>query len=179
MKYILTEAQYNRLVEGDISHLKRLMFKYWDTHQQKFSSTFYKLFDVSEWASGDQVQEFYLEWIGGIEKVYELMKNVEGDTMVAQGGTYNFRFKIENVEMIKGEVFYDVLADGDGEVEINTGTNYQPEVIDRLYDAVYNPDIGWEVIDEIKDLIREEVREKVVDYPCHLSELNFGNKRDF
>ena len=179
MKYILTESQYNRLVEGDLSYLKKLMFKYWDTHKEKFSSTFYKLFDVSEWSSGDQVQEFYLEWIGGINKVYELMKNAEDDTMVARGGTYNFRFKIENVELLKGEVFYDVLVDGDGEVEINFGTDYEPEIIDRLYDAAHNPDVGWEVIDEIKDLLREAVREKVVDYPCHLSDLKFGNRKDF
>lgn len=179
MKYILTETQYNRLVESDLSYLKKLMFKYWDTNKEKLPSIFYKLFGISAWASGDQVFEFYLEWLGGMEKVYELMKNAEGNTMVAQGGTYNFRFKIENVEMLKGEVFYDVLADGDGEVEINTGTDYQPEVINRLYDAVYNPDIGWEVIGEIKDLLIEEVREKVVDYPCHLSDLKFGYRKDF
>jgi hypothetical protein len=179
MKYILTEAQYNRLVESNISYLKKLMFKYWDTHKEKFSSSFYKLFDISEWSSGDQVQEFYLEWIGGIEKVYELMKNAEGDTMIARGGTYNFRFKIKNVELLKGEIFYDVLVDGDGEVEINISTDYQPEIIDRIYDAVSNPDIGWEVVDEIKELLRERVREKVVDYPCHLSDLKFGNRKDF
>ena len=132
MKYILTETQYNKLVESDLSYLKKLMFKYWDTHQEKLSSTFYKLFDISEWSSGEQVQEIYLEWLGGMGKVYELMKNAEGNIMVAQGGTYNFRFKIQNVEMLKGEVFYDVLVDGDGEVEINISTDYQPEIIDRI-----------------------------------------------
>jgi hypothetical protein len=179
MKYILTETQYNRLVEGNLSLLKKLMFKYWDTHKEKFSSSFYRLFDISEWSSGDQVQEYYLEWIGGIEKVYELMKNAEGNTMIARGGTYKFCFKIKNVELLKGEVFYDVLVDGDGEVEINISTDYQPEIIDRIYDAVSNPDIGWEVVDEIREISRETVRDKVVDYPCHLSDLKFGNRKDF
>jgi hypothetical protein len=179
MKYILTEVQYNRLVEGDISHLKRLMFKYWDTHQQKFSSTFYKLFDINEWSQEDQVMELYLEWVGGIGKVYELMKNAEDTILVAKAGTYNFRFKIENVEMLKGEVFYDALVDGDGEVEINIGTDYEPEIIDRIYDGANNPDIGWEVMDEIKDIVIDTVKEKVVDFPCHLSKLEFGYKKDF
>jgi hypothetical protein len=116
-----------------------------------------------------------------IGDAFELIKNVEGNTIVAQGGTYNFRFKILNVEMgnENTEVFYDVLVDGDGEVEINFGTDYEPEIIDRLYDAAHNPDIGWQVIDEIKDLLRETVREKVVDYPCHLSDLKFGTRKDF
>lgn len=179
MKYILTESQYSRLVEGNLSHLKKLMFKYWDNNKEKLSPSFYKLFDISEWASGDQVLEIYLEWLGGMEKVYELMKNAEGDIMVAQGGTYNFRFKIQNVEMLKGEVFYDALVDGDGEVEINISVDYEPEIIDRIYDAVTNPDIGWEVMDELRDLVRDTVREKVVDFPCHLSDLKFGYKNDF
>jgi uncharacterized FAD-dependent dehydrogenase len=181
MKYILTEAQYSRLVESNLSHLKKLMFKYWDTHKQKFSSTFYRLFDISEWASGDQVQEFYLEWIGGIEKVYELMKNAEDNTMIARGGTYNFRFKIKDVEMgnENTEVFYNVLIDGDGDVEINVGTDYEPEIIDNIYDGITNPDIGWEVKDEVIDIIKETVREEVVDYPCELSMFEIGNRRDF
>ena len=90
MKYILTEAQYSRLVESDLSHLKKLMFKYWDTHKEKINSTFYRLFNITPWTSEDQVQEFYLEWLGGIGKVYELMKNAEDNTMIARGGTYNF-----------------------------------------------------------------------------------------
>jgi translation initiation factor IF-1 len=32
---------------------------------------------------------------------------------------------------------------------------------------------------EILDLIKEVVREKVVDYPCELSSFEIGNKRDF
>jgi hypothetical protein len=181
MKYIVTESQYNRLVESDIQKLKKIMFKYWDTQQEKLSKNFYKFFDINPYINNntDEVEKLYLEWLGGIKKVYELMKNVEGDTMVARGGTYNFRFKIENVELLNGKVFYDVLVDGDGEVEINFGTDYQPEIIDRLYDAAHNPDVGWEVIDEIRDLLREQVREKVVDYPCHLSELKFGYRKDF
>jgi hypothetical protein len=183
MKYILTEDQYNRLVESDIQKLKKIMFRYWDTQQEKLSKNFYKFFDINPYNTNntDEVEELYLEWLGGIEKVYELIKNVEGNTIVAQGGTYNFRFKILNVEMgnENTEVFYDVLVDGDGEVEINFGTDYEPEIIDRLYDAAHNPDIGWQVIDEIKDLLRETVREKVVDYPCHLSDLKFGTRKDF
>jgi hypothetical protein len=181
MKYIVTESQYKRLIESNIQELKKIMFRYWDTQQEKLSKNFYKFFDINPYIdnNSDEVEELFLEWLGGIEKVYELIKNVEGNTMVAQGGTYNFRFKITNVEMLKGEVFYDVLVDGDGEVEINISTDYQPEIIDRIYDAVSNPDIGWEVVDEIKDLLREVVREKVVDYPCHLSDLKFGNRKDF
>ena len=84
------------------------------------------------------------------------MKNAEGNTMVAQGGTYNFHFKIKDVEMgnANTEVFYNVLIDGDGDVEINVGTDYQPEIIDNIYDGITNPDIGWEVKDEVIDIIK-------------------------
>jgi hypothetical protein len=183
MKYIVTESQYKRLVESNIQELKKIMFRYWDTQQEKLSKNFYKFFDINPYIDNnrDEVEELFLEWLGGIKKVYELIKNVEGNTMVAQGGTYNFRFKITNVEMgnKNTEVFYDVLIDGDGEVEINVGTDFEEEIIDNIYDGITNPDIGWEVKNEILDLIKEVVREKVVDYPCELSSFEVGNKRDF
>jgi uncharacterized protein (UPF0261 family) len=59
------------------------------------------------------------------------------------------------------------------------GADHQPQFIDRLYDAAHNDEIGWEVIDEIKDVVRETVREEIVDYPCHLNDLKFGGRKDF
>jgi len=126
--------QYNAL-EKEILPFKKYVFKYWDKHGGGQFKTIMSL----------------------------LLKSFEKKNFVGQGGSYNFNFYITNSRLYDEkeeypEVYFDAIVDGMGEVDITTDDG---EVYDRISQAILDDDIGWEVDEEIKDVMQETL-EKIL-----------------
>lgn len=150
MKYIITESQHSRNVE----HLKEPMFRYWDMNGGKDYKTAMKLFSLPP-ASSTLVEDWLLEWMGGEEEVLKMLRKYEGRVMNGNAGTYDFKFYLDGVRMYTHggvEIYFDAIVDGDGDVQITVDDR---DIIDNVYDAHLEEDIGWEVDSEIRDTIVE------------------------
>ena len=161
MKIIITEQQYRLLQKRnqDYEHLKGPLFKYWDTKGPDMSDWALKFFGIQdEWSL---VLKWLIEWYGGIERVYEILKPYENKIYRAELGTYDFKFKVSGFR-ISGDLevdyidnlWFDAEVDGNGIVDIDHGDGV---VIDNVYDAHSNEDFGWEVDEEMKEAININV----------------------
>lgn len=178
MKYIITESQYVKLNRVNIEHLKEPMFRYWDINGPENYKSTMKLFSIPP-AGVTLVEDWLLQWMGGVEKVLKMLRKYEGKVMNANEGSYDFDFYLENVRMyIHGgvEIYYDAIADGDGKVEINqNGIEY-----DNIYDAHLDEDIGWEVDDEIKDTIRDVLEIEIpVEFTIIIDSIKITSPKKF
>lgn len=147
--------QYEGL-EKEINHFKKFIFKFWDKHGGGQLKTIMGLFSIRP-AAKLVLAHWLIEWYGGSEKVKQLIKSLENKNFVGQGGSYNFNFYIKNSRLYDDkedypEVYFDAIVDGMGEVDITTDDG---EVYDRISQAVLDDDIGWEVDEEIKDVMME------------------------
>jgi hypothetical protein len=153
--------QYNAL-EKEILPFKKYVFKYWDKHGGGQFKTIMSLFSIRP-AAKLVLAHWLIEWYGGSEKVKQLLKSFEKKNFVGQGGSYNFNFYITNSRLYDEkeeypEVYFDAIVDGMGEVDITTDDG---EVYDRISQAILDDDIGWEVDEEIKDVMQETL-EKIL-----------------
>jgi len=153
MKYIITESQLKK----SIDHLKEPMFRYWDINGSKDLKMARQLFNIPPPAS-TTVQEWLLEWMGGEDELYKILKKYEGRDLRGIAGTYDFKFYVDNVRIYVHEgveIYFDATVDGDGKVSIE-GPGF---TIDTVYQAHMNEDFGWEIDDEIRDTIVETLEE--------------------
>jgi len=157
MKIIITEQQYKLLQKSkhSVEHLKSPLFKYWNKNGPDVSDSTLKLFGVNdEWST---VLKWLIEWYGGIENVYKILKQYSDKIYRAELGSYDFKFKVSGFR-ISGDLevdyidnlWFDAEVDGNGEVYIDHGDG---EPIDNVYDAHLNEDFGWEVDEEMKEAI--------------------------
>jgi hypothetical protein len=163
MKIIITERQYNLLSESK-NNLKHFLFKYWDMKGPDTSNTTMQLFSVG-FDERPIIQNWLIEWYGGINKVLKMLNQFEGTTYKGLGGSYDFHFKVSDFrrssDLDMDEInnfWFDAEVDGNGEVYIEQDNG---SIIDNIYDAHNNEDIGWEVDEEIKEIIDEEISKHV------------------
>ena len=156
MKIIITEQQYKKIQETkSLEHLKSPLFKFWDKNGPEISDSTLKLFGISDYWT--IVLKWLIEWYGGVENVYEILKPYENKIYRAELGTYDFKFKVSGFR-VSGDLkidyidnlWFDAEVDGDGIVDIDHGDGI---VIDNVYDAHNNEDFGWEVDEEMKEAI--------------------------
>jgi hypothetical protein len=153
MKYIITESQLRK----SIDHLKEPMFRYWDINGPKDLKMARQLFNIPPPAS-TTVQEWLLEWMGGEDELYKMLKKYEGRDLRGQAGTYDFKFYVDNARIYVHEgveIYFDATVDGNGKVNIE-GPGF---TIDTVYQAHMDEGFGWEIDDEIRDTIVETLEE--------------------
>ena len=153
MKYIITESQ----LRNSIDHLKEPMFRYWDINGPKDLKMARQLFNIPPPAS-TTVQEWLLEWMGGEDELYKMLKKYEGRDLRGQSGTYDFKFYVDNARIYVHEgveIYFDATVDGNGKVNIE-GPGF---TINTVYQAHMDEGFGWEIDDEIRDTIVETLEE--------------------
>lgn len=175
MKYIVTESQQLKNIE----HLKQPMFRYWDAKGPNYYEMSIKLFSIP-FAAKPLVQEWLLEWMGGVDKLYKLLDEYVGKVMNCQQGSYNFNFYSDYVKIYVHdgvEIYFDAVVDGGGEVMVNLDNG---QILDNVYDAARNDKVGWEVVDEIRDIISETL-ERIIDiqFPIHVNAINITKSGEF
>lgn len=162
MKYIVTESQ----LRNSIDHLKEPMFRYWDMSGPKDFKMSMKLFSIPP-AGSTLVQEWLLEWMGGEDELYKMLKKYEGLDFRGISGSYDFKFYIDNLTIYTHdvvEIYFDAVVDGDGKVNIE-GPGF---IINTVYQAIMNEDFGWEIDVEIRDTIRETL-EEIIDIEFYIN----------
>jgi hypothetical protein len=156
------------LLENDYQNKKELskksLFKLWDREKSmgKKPKIHYALIKTLNMSYYD-ISELLVEWYGGIEKVYRLIKNrlvnkvITTNNLEGLGvrvGGYDFRFSIEELYLRKsqggGYEFEVPLKIIDGGVSIYDGSYIDLTDIDSI-----NDNLWWELSYEIKDIIKD------------------------
>ena len=99
-------------------------------------------------------------------EILDRFKGIEFNTAdYPSSGGYDFKFSITNVTSYRdgdsiGGMLKDVIWEVDASVNLNgaTVTLFTTGEEEKLGDAIDNPDIGWEIESEIKEVIRDILR---------------------
>ena len=99
-------------------------------------------------------------------EILNRFKGIEFNTAdYPSSGGYDFKFSIINVTSYRdgdsiGGMLKDVIWEVDASVNLNgaTVTLFTTGEEEKLWDAIDNPDIGWEIESEIKEVIRDILR---------------------
>lgn len=142
---------------------KKFAFNYWDKFgpkRDKFLYNFIGLDDNNRYTLPFDVYEWLVEWYGGSEGINRKIRQYSGKLIIAQSynmGSYDFEFKPKNLIFMDNQIQYDGVIIGEGIVDINNGT-YE---FDNILDAIQDEDIGWEVKDEVVDIMNETLSLKI------------------
>lgn len=160
IRKVLLENDYLRRKE----FAKKTLFKLWDREKSmgktpKINEDIAKILNVTYYNLG----ELLVEWYGGVEKVYRLIKNRLVNKVITTNnlgrlgvsvGGYDFSFSIGELNLRKtqggGYEFYIPLKIIDGGVSIYDGSYIDLTDIDSI-----NDNLWWELSYEIKDIIIE------------------------
>lgn len=156
MKYKLTSEQLKKLVPKS---LKKAVFRFWDNQKgiDNIRSTmsffsipaqFYK--ETFKWS---------IEWYGE-DKINQKIEEISNKIMKGVDGSYDFNFYLKNggIDVNEQEIYFDVVAEGSGKVQVI----WKDKILyDNIYDASNSDEVGWEVKDEIKDIVYDEIRYKL------------------
>lgn len=145
---------------------KKSLFKLWDREKSvgkppKIHYALIKTLDMSYY----DMSELLIEWYGGVEKVYRLIKNrlvnkvITTNNLEGLGvrvGGYDFRFSIEELylrESQGGGYEFEVplkIIDGGVTLIFSTG-----EYVDLTDISSIDDELWWELSYEIKDIIKD------------------------
>jgi len=171
MKYVITESQHTLFLKEKFAHLKESIFRYWDINGGKNIKTTMKLFSLPTNTS-IMIQEWLLEWMGGEEEVTNSLKKYVGRVMEGVGGTYDFKFYVEDLRIYTHsgiDIYVNAVVDGDGKIEVNLDNG---DILYNIYDANKDEDIGWEVDSEIRDIIVETLEDMIgIEFPISVDQL--------
>jgi len=149
MKYIITESQY----EGIANKFKRLVFKFWDVNGPTLSRQMYKILGIDLYHAyklETYFQDFLVEWMGGEDKFNEFLKRDEGKTFQISDGGYNFEIFVDDITVHNFGVYLDIKVKPGGTVTL---IFQEGEPTLSLEEALANEKFGWEINDEVKDVI--------------------------
>jgi len=111
------------------------------------------------------ITEDELDYLFEVEgEILDRFKGMEFNTAdYPSSGGYDFKFSIANVTSSEGDsggVIKDVIWEIDAYVNLDgaTVTLFTTGEEEKLWDAIDNPDIGWEIESEIKEVIRDILR---------------------
>jgi hypothetical protein len=152
MKYIISESQKNSSMELH----KKMMFKYWDINGPKDLNFARRLFGIhTKFIS--EVENWLLEWMGGEDKVFKFFDKYTNKVFIGDKGSYNFKFYLTDTRLNTShgiEIVYNAFIDGRGDVSIITDDE---NIINNIFDAISDENINWEVYDEIREIVREDI----------------------
>ena len=161
MKIIISELQYNRLVEDiespmdSLEKYKPVCFKYWDRFGPGITNKMLNVLGINKYVNRFEYRKVLYQWLrefigveDAINKTYEYLKN-DGHHVICGG--YDFTFEVPDIEFI-GEI-------GDLTIMVDNSSH-------KISDIINDEEIGWE--------IEGEVMECVVDYLKINVEDKFG-----
>lgn len=170
----------------DFEHLKTPMKTYWNLHGPKVDRHVLQLFGIP-WRHNGIVVEWLVEWYGGVDAINSIISKYDNKIYRADAfnmGTYEFKFKINDLKLGNSDyiISYNAVVDGSGEIDV---TDDDGNTFYTIYDAYINDDMewGWEIKDELRDIMNETV-EKIIDmgFEVYADEVsiveNFLNKID-
>jgi hypothetical protein len=158
IRKVLLENDYLRRRE----FAKKTLFKLWDREksmgkQPVINDAITQTFDVTVY----DLNEMLIEWYGGVDKVYEIIKNRLSNKLITTDkiqelgvnvGNYDFTFEFKNMKMRRSrsggydlELQMNII---DGGVELMTDGEY----IDLMNPSSVSDDLWWEISYEIKDI---------------------------
>ena len=135
----------------DFEHLKTPMKTYWNLHGPKVDRHVLQLFGIP-WRHNGIVMEWLVEWYGGVDAINSIISKYDNKIYRANAfnmGTYEFKFKINDLKLGNSDyiISYNAIVDGSGEIEV---TDDDGNTFHTIYDAYINDDMewGWEIKDE-------------------------------
>jgi len=161
MKIIITEKQYNRLLESENEEerAKKALFSIWQDELDSEGKIDFdpKIVDYigHRPKGGPKVHELYRDFLGGwdemVEKSYELMDRTFDTNDYDFRGGYDFRFKVQGHSDYEEDntLLVDCPIESDGKVTLIM-TDGETHLLSKIE---YNPDLWWEVESEIVSLI--------------------------
>ena len=162
IRKVLLEADYLKRKE----FAKKTLFKLWDREksmgkQPIINDAIINTFNIPSY----HLKEMLVEWYGGVDKVYKIIKNrllnkiITTNDLTNLGigvGGYDFTFEFKSIKLIKsqgGGYEFDIKMDIiDGGVNLIMTTD---EYVDLTNPSSVNDDLWWEISYEIKDIIIE------------------------
>ena len=160
-------------------NLKKVLYKIWDK-EPKVGSSLIRLLGLNEGQYYDVVMRLFVEYLGGIDSVKNIIDEKFDNILVGKEGGYNFKFKVQNykIQQNKEGTWYlcdvYVLIDPKGEVVLmNDGETYTLEEIPEIF-----PEDNWEVENEIRDVVENKIFDEVtsktgVPVQCQI-DIDFG-----
>jgi hypothetical protein len=169
-------------MSDDLSRLKPSVFRLWDTQTKPDVKQTMKLFGIHPRIAEIALFKWLIEWYGGYDAVVEIIKPIIDEVYRAQAGTYDFEFYIsdfyfEVTEYEAPEIYFDVVFDVNGDVYIGAElTNGEP--YDKIWKALDDENISYEVQTEIKDTILDKIYD-ILDVPFYFVIDEMNGKRNF
>ena len=170
MKIIISESQYNRLVEDIESPMDSLVkykpvcFKYWDRFGPGITNKMLNVLGINKYVNRFESRKVLYQWLKefigveeSINKTYEYLKN---DGHHVKCGGYDFTFEVPDIEFI-GEIgdLTIMVNDEDGTVDLIMVDNSSHKISDIINDK----EIGWEIKSEVEDCVADYLKINVED----------------
>jgi len=159
MKIIITEKQYNRLLESENEEerAKKALFSIWQNELDSEGKIDFdsKIANYINYKPIGRTHELYRDFLGGwdkmVEKSYELMDRTFDTNDYDFRGGYDFRFKVQVHSDYEEDntILVDYPIESDGKVTLIM-TDGETHLLSKIE---YNPDLWWEVESEIVSLI--------------------------
>jgi hypothetical protein len=166
--------------ESEYDNFKPLLFRFWEENPPK------SIEDVKETMNYFSIPNTHdvfvypwlIEFYGGLDKLNEEYNKFVKVVMRAQLGTYDFNYYITKIDITSfGDVYLNAIVDGDGEVEL---ADDDGEIINNIFDATKNESMGWEIEDEIKDvLIYSFAKNKEIPFDVYVDKIAITSPKKF
>lgn len=165
MKILISESQYNRLVEDIESPMDSLVkykpvcFKYWDRFGPGITNKMVSVLGIKKYVGRFEYNKVLYQWLreyigveNAINKTYEYLKN-DGHHVICGG--YDFTFEVPDIEFI-GEIgdLTIMVNDEDGTVDLIMADNSSHKISDIINDE----EIGWEIKDEVMECVADYLK---------------------
>jgi hypothetical protein len=186
MELLITENQYDKLT--DTLSLKKTLFKFWDKFGGEINDNFLNMFGFKNRTKSVDgldiytLRRFLIEWRGldeSLNMAKEIAeKNPHKIDFQPWSGGYIFDFDTDNVEINDNQIYLDVLVNlKGGTVDlIMVGGETQD-----LEDAINNNDYGYEIENEIEDVISDYMIDNITNktgIPVVFNSVLYKNSRE-
>ena len=159
--------------EKEILPFKKYVFKYWDKNGPGHFKTIMGLFSIRP-AARLVLHHWLIEWYGGEAGVTKILRQLHNKLFIGTGGSYNFKFYLKNSTFYDNregypKLYFDVVVDGYGDVAAST---FDGVVYDHIAQAINDEGIGWEIDEEIRDIINDHIRNLVPGFDPVIDSMN-------
>lgn len=175
MKIIITEEQYNNLINGSIpDRVKKLIINFWENEKENNGDALFDEEDLKYFGVNvgnkekNELGKMFFDFVGE-QKIYEFLDSLIGNEFSttnfpdANIGGYNFKWAFTQYEIDESKdrpyiYFWYIVLEGNVRLMMTDNPN---DTID-IFQAMRNKDYGWEIKYEINDIIQECVEDLVL-----------------
>jgi len=167
MKIIISDNQYNLLKESvAIKNIEGLK-KYWRNQQKKGQQIRFYKEDLDFWGITTRQEKYYAqqafrELVGDDEFTKKFIKKLFGKTFSTKDfsekivGGYDFEWVITDMDYRNYDFYLDGKTLPGGTVTLMDGRHLS------LSEAIKDEDLGWEIQEEIKDVVQDSMDEIIL-----------------